>query len=107
MRLVVLADPEIVKSPRMKCAASPPEEYLMPFRTNHHPLTPNDRPRPMINCAQCGEVLFLPEWSEYRDKNSVRHLWKCEVCDYTFETTIHYEIGDGIAPGPSPLCRFR
>ncbi len=38
-------------------------------------------------CAQCGEVLFLPEWSEYRDKLDVRHLWKCENCGYSFETT--------------------
>jgi len=41
---------------------------------------------PLIDCAQCGEALHLPEWSEYRDKNSVRHLWKCETCDYAFET---------------------
>jgi DNA-directed RNA polymerase subunit RPC12/RpoP len=41
-------------------------------------------------CAQCGERLFMPEWSEYLDQRSVRHLWKCERCDYEFETTASY-----------------
>ena len=45
----------------------------------------------MIECARCGEQLYLPEWSEYLDQNSVRHLWKCETCDYAFETTVSYE----------------
>ena len=47
---------------------------------------------PLIDCAQCGEALHLPEWSEYRDKNSVRHLWKCETWDYVFETIAWYEL---------------
>ena len=59
----------------------------MPFRS-----TTATRSRPMIECAQCGEALYLPEWSEYRDKNSVRHLWKCEACDYAFETMAWYEL---------------
>ena len=25
------------------------------------------RSRPVIECAQCGERLFVPEWSEYVD----------------------------------------
>ena len=54
----------------------------MPFRTSTIRL---------IDCAQCGEALHLPEWSEYPDQNSVRHLWKCETCDYAFETTACYE----------------
>ena len=41
-------------------------------------------------CAQCGELLFLPEWSEYRDKLNVRHLWKCENCGYSFSTTVSF-----------------
>jgi hypothetical protein len=49
------------------------------------------RSRPMIECAQCGEQLYLPEWSEYLDKNTVRHLWKCDACDYAFETTACFE----------------
>ena len=55
----------------------------MPFRTTTVPL---------IDCAQCGEALHLPEWSEYPDQNSVRQLWKCETCDYAFETMAWYEL---------------
>jgi hypothetical protein len=48
-------------------------------------------PRPTTECAQCGEQLLLPEWSEYLDdKACVRHLWQCEACSYAFETTVVY-----------------
>ncbi len=46
---------------------------------------------PMIECVQCGERLFVPEWSAYVvDERRVRHLWECEACDYAFETTVSY-----------------
>ena len=45
------------------------------------------RSRPLIECAQCGEQLFMPDWSEYLDERRVRHLWCCEACGYKFETT--------------------
>ena len=45
------------------------------------------RSRPVIECNQCGEKLFVPEWSEYVDDRSVRHLWACDGCGYSFETT--------------------
>ena len=48
------------------------------------------RSRPMIACAQCGEHLFVPEWSEYVDERRVRHLWECGACGYAFETTVRY-----------------
>jgi hypothetical protein len=48
------------------------------------------RSQPMTECGQCGDRLYLPEWSEYVDKLCVRHLWTCEACDYKFETTVHY-----------------
>jgi ribosomal protein S27AE len=41
-------------------------------------------------CAQCGETIFLPEWSEYLDRNRVRHLWECETCGYKFETLVSF-----------------
>ncbi len=41
-----------------------------------------------ITCGQCGEQLYMPEWSECLTDGRVRHLWRCEVCDYSFETTI-------------------
>jgi ribosomal protein L37AE/L43A len=58
-----------------------------------HPnsITPQAAPpSPMTECAQCGEHLFAPEWSEYVDDRRVRHLWQCEGCGYTFETTISF-----------------
>jgi hypothetical protein len=49
------------------------------------------RSRLHIPCGQCGESLFMPEWSEYVDERRVRHLWECEACDYAFETIVSYE----------------
>jgi hypothetical protein len=48
------------------------------------------RSRPLNECAQCGARLYVPEWSEYLDAGRVRHLWRCEACDYAFETTIRF-----------------
>jgi hypothetical protein len=44
--------------------------------------------RPVNECAQCRETIFLPEWSEYLDARHVRHLWECEACGYKFETLV-------------------
>ena len=49
-----------------------------------------NRPIMGAECAQCGERLFAPEWSEYVHERRVRHLWKCEPCGYSFETTISF-----------------
>jgi hypothetical protein len=46
--------------------------------------------RPIVPCAQCGEALFAPEWSEYLDDRRVRHLWSCDSCSYEFETEVCY-----------------
>jgi hypothetical protein len=46
--------------------------------------------RLLNHCAQCGETLFLPEWSEYLDRHRVRHLWECEACGYKFETLVSF-----------------
>jgi uncharacterized Zn finger protein len=48
------------------------------------------RSRPQIECAQCGEQIFVPEWSEFVDERRVRHLWTCEACGYAFETTVRF-----------------
>ena len=40
-------------------------------------------------CAQCGEAIIAPEWSEYLSQRCVRHLWSCEMCGYQFESTVH------------------
>jgi transcription elongation factor Elf1 len=44
----------------------------------------------MIECAQCGARLFVPEWTEYVDARRVRHLWTCEACGLAFETTVRF-----------------
>lgn len=46
------------------------------------------RSRPVIPCAQCGKMLFAPEWSEYINERHVRHLWMCSACGYDFETRV-------------------
>jgi hypothetical protein len=40
-------------------------------------------------CAQCGALIIVPEWSEYLSERCVRHSWSCEMCGYQFETTVH------------------
>jgi hypothetical protein len=44
----------------------------------------------LIECAQCGERLYLPEWTEFLDRGRVRHLWACDACGYAFETTVRF-----------------
>ncbi len=37
-------------------------------------------------CAQCGDLLIAPEWSEYEDDQHVLNLWSCTKCGCQFET---------------------
>jgi hypothetical protein len=53
--------------------------------------------RPIVPCAQCGEALFAPEWSEYFDDHRIRHFWSCDSCDYQFETMVSYPATDAQA----------
>jgi hypothetical protein len=48
------------------------------------------RSRPTTECAQCGERIYVPEWTEYRDGGRIRHLWACEACGYAFETVVRF-----------------
>ena len=48
------------------------------------------RPRPLTACGQCGDRIYMPEWSECLDAHRVRHAWKCEACGYAFETTVRF-----------------
>jgi ribosomal protein S27AE len=41
-------------------------------------------------CAQCGELMFMPEWSEHLSERRVRHLWSCDACGYRFETVVAF-----------------
>jgi uncharacterized protein with PIN domain len=47
----------------------------------------------LTSCAQCGEPLVAPTWSEHVDEGCVRHLWECEACDYRFETAVYLRAG--------------
>lgn len=46
--------------------------------------------RPLVECRQCGYCIDMPEWSENLDGDRVRHLWSCEACGYSFETTVRF-----------------
>ena len=46
--------------------------------------------RPTNRCAQCGGLLFMPEWSEYLNEHRARHLWECDACGYKFETLVAF-----------------
>lgn len=39
-------------------------------------------------CAQCGEWLLAPNWSEFLSERCVRHTWSCDACGYEFETAV-------------------
>jgi ribosomal protein L37AE/L43A len=43
----------------------------------------------LFPCAQCGDALVAPEWSEHVSERCVRHVWSCEACGYEFETAIY------------------
>jgi hypothetical protein len=49
--------------------------------------------RPIILCAQCGEALVAPEWSEYCDDRRIRHVWSCDSCGYRRETIVCHKPG--------------
>src|SRR4029077_17133419 len=66
----------------MELRTESPRKYVQTRLVNH--------------CAQCGEMILLPEWSEYLDRHRVRHLWECEACGYKFETLVSFperEVG--------------
>ena len=51
-----------------------------------------------IKCACCGEPLTAPERTEYVDAHRVRHVWKCEPCNYSFSATIAAEAAAARVP---------
>ena len=55
----------------------------MELRTRSHKTR---IPRLSNTCAQCGDLMFLPEWSEYVRDQRVRHLGVCDACGSRFET---------------------
>jgi ribosomal protein L37AE/L43A len=51
------------------------------------------QPGSATQCAQCGDPLVAPEWSEHVNERCVRHLWSCEACGYEFETAVYLQEG--------------
>jgi len=51
---------------------------------------PRSRTRCLIECKQCGRGIGMPEWTEQLEDGRIRHLWRCEACDYAFETTVRF-----------------
>ena len=43
----------------------------------------------LFSCAQCGDALVAPEWSEHISERCIRHVWACEACGYEFETAVY------------------
>jgi hypothetical protein len=39
-----------------------------------------------MTCAQCGDLLIAPEWSEYLSEGQVVSLRSCTKCGLRFET---------------------
>jgi len=42
-------------------------------------------------CAQCGEAIVAPTWSEHVNERCARHLWECDACGYAFETAVYFQ----------------
>lgn len=42
-----------------------------------------------MTCAQCGDALIAPEWSEYVSERHVLNLWSCTKCGCQFETSAY------------------
>ncbi len=53
--------------------------------------------KPLIECAQCGEHLYMPEWTECMDRDRIRHLWACDSCGYAFETIVRFAVAESEA----------
>ena len=51
---------------------------------------PPARQKYFVPCAQCGDTLMAPDWSEHVSERCVRHIWACDACGYQFETTVYF-----------------
>ena len=41
-------------------------------------------------CAQCGEPIAAPEWTE-NGARRISYLWHCQACDYRFEAVAYFD----------------
>jgi hypothetical protein len=44
-----------------------------------------------LSCGQCGQIVWMPEWTEYLSEHRARHLWTCDSCGYRFETVVAFQ----------------
>ena len=51
------------------------------------------QPGYFCECAQCGDAIMAPEWSEHVSERCVRHFWSCDACGYEFETSVYLHEG--------------
>lgn len=71
-------------------------ETLMNFFARHSAKSTDmismrpPRVRSAKECGECGNAIFIPEWSEWRDSGHARHLWKCDACGCSFETEVYF-----------------
>jgi ribosomal protein L37AE/L43A len=47
----------------------------------------------MMTCAQCGEALIAPDWSEFVSERLVLNLWSCTKCGDRFQTEAYMPAG--------------
>ena len=52
-------------------------------------ITSIRHPDQEVACSKCGDVLTIPEWSEFVSEGLVLNLWSCTKCGYRFETEAH------------------
>ena len=52
-------------------------------------ITSIRHPDQEVTCSKCGDVLTIPEWSEFVSEGLVLNLWSCTKCGYRFETEAH------------------
>jgi len=53
-------------------------------------MVPNCRSSFGMSCVQCDNELIAPEWTEYRNKRQVHHVWHCWRCDCRFESLVSF-----------------
>ena len=46
-----------------------------------------------MTCAECGEMLVAPDWSEFVSEYLVVNLWSCTKCGDRFETKAFMPAG--------------
>ena len=52
--------------------------------------------------CECGNVITAPSASAYIEPGGIRHVWVCDSCRQTFETSIA-PVNEAESPGAAPL----